>query len=153
MGNKCYIKEMRLTLAQQAAGLRSLYPDAACYIDRNHLLWKGTLVPTPLSAAYEIKLTYAIGTSPKTYVISPRLFVPEGKSLPHMYDHIEQRICTYYPLGKPDWKPSMHIARTLVPWASEWLFFYELWLATGEWLGGGIHLGTKKTDAPDCTQG
>jgi hypothetical protein len=30
------------------------------------------------------------------------------------------------------------IADTLVPWASEWLFDYELWLATGEWYGGGI---------------
>lgn len=24
-------------------------------------------------------------------------------------------------------------------WASEWLFFYEVWLATGTWLGGGLH--------------
>lgn len=32
------------------------------------------------------------------------------------------------------------IADTLVPWASEWLLFYELWLATdGQWLGEGEH--------------
>jgi hypothetical protein len=27
----------------------------------------------------------------------------------------------------------------LVGWATEWLFFYEVWLATGMWLGGGLH--------------
>ena len=34
----------------------------------------------------------------------------------------------------------MPIADTIIPWTSEWLFFYELWLATGgEWLGEGEH--------------
>jgi hypothetical protein len=42
-------------------------------------------------------------------------------------------------LGNHEWHESIPIADTLVPWASEWLFFYELWLATGEWLGEGEH--------------
>jgi hypothetical protein len=33
----------------------------------------------------------------------------------------------------------MLLAYTVVPWTSEWLVFYELWLITGEWLGGGTH--------------
>ena len=33
----------------------------------------------------------------------------------------------------------MNIAETIIPWASEWLLHYEIWLATGEWQGGGIH--------------
>ena len=28
---------------------------------------------------------------------------------------------------------------TIVPWASLWLYYYEVWHATGEWLGGGEH--------------
>lgn len=31
----------------------------------------------------------------------------------------------------------MLIANTIVPWTSEWLFYYEIWLATGQWHGGG----------------
>lgn len=31
----------------------------------------------------------------------------------------------------------MRLADTIVVWASEWLFFYESWLLTGDWLGGG----------------
>jgi hypothetical protein len=33
----------------------------------------------------------------------------------------------------------MLYTETIVPWISEWLMYYELWLSTGEWLGGGIH--------------
>jgi hypothetical protein len=31
----------------------------------------------------------------------------------------------------------MSIAETIIPWTSEWLYFYELWVFTGEWHGGG----------------
>ena len=31
----------------------------------------------------------------------------------------------------------MLIADTIVPWTCEWLIHYEIWLATGEWHGGG----------------
>lgn len=40
-----------------------------------------------------------------------------------------------------EWKPRMKLADTIVPWAAEWLLHYELWLATGEWGGGGVHRG------------
>ena len=33
-------------------------------------------------------------------------------------------------------------AADLIGWASDWLLFYEISLATGHWLGGGIHLDT-----------
>jgi hypothetical protein len=31
----------------------------------------------------------------------------------------------------------MLVATTIMPWLLLWLTFYELWLATGVWLGGG----------------
>ena len=31
----------------------------------------------------------------------------------------------------------MSIADTIVPWTAEWLVYYEIWLMTGEWYGGG----------------
>ena len=33
------------------------------------------------------------------------------------------------------------LANTIIPWTVEWLYFYEIWLATGEWCGGGEHPG------------
>jgi hypothetical protein len=32
----------------------------------------------------------------------------------------------------------MSIADTIVPWTSEWLMYYEIWLATSDWYGGGV---------------
>ena len=31
----------------------------------------------------------------------------------------------------------MLMVDTTVPWTSEWLLNYEIWLATGTWYGGG----------------
>jgi hypothetical protein len=31
----------------------------------------------------------------------------------------------------------MSLATTVVPWLEEWLVFYEGWLLTGTWQGGG----------------
>jgi hypothetical protein len=36
-----------------------------------------------------------------------------------------------------EWTVGMSIANTIVPWTSEWLAHYEIWLATGDWQGGG----------------
>ena len=141
-----YFNTKKLTVAQQAVALRGLYPEAQCKSRRENLHWTGLLTPSPLSASYTVTVVYRKDASPKTYVCQPKLIVPVGKSLPHVYSQKEQRLCLYYPRGGREWNESMSIARTIVPWASEWLFFYELWLATGDWLGGGIHIETGKED-------
>jgi hypothetical protein len=41
----------------------------------------------------------------------------------------------------------MIIAETILPLASIWLFYYEMWQATGEWLGGGEHPGMQEDDS------
>ena len=33
---------------------------------------------------------------------------------------------------------------TIVPWIADWLYYYEVWLFTGEWEGGGIHFDDRK---------
>lgn len=31
----------------------------------------------------------------------------------------------------------MVIANTIVHWAVEWMYYYEIWVSTGKWMGGG----------------
>ena len=38
----------------------------------------------------------------------------------------------------------MLIADTIVAWTCEWLIHYEIWLATGEWHGGGDGLAEEQ---------
>lgn len=146
MESKFKFKLKRLSILQQVAGLKSLYPKTISKHTRNRLIWIGALKPTPISSEYTIKIEYTLGQQPKCYSYTP-LTIPKGKKLPHVYNQKEQQLCLYYPRGKnTSWDASKSIAFTIIPWASEWLFYYELWLATGQWLGGGIHVSNKNKE-------
>jgi hypothetical protein len=56
----------------------------------------------------------------------------EGRSLPHVYS--DGTLCLH---ETDEWKATMVIADTIVPWTAEWLAHYEIWLVTGDWYGGG----------------
>jgi len=81
-----------------------------------------------------------------------------GERPPHIYRRPDTRIgwslCLYDP-RKGEWQPDQPIAETIIPWAAEWLFFYEGWLIDGHWAGGGEHPDTDRstqcfTPAPSC---
>ena len=46
------------------------------------------------------------------------------------------QICLYM---NSEFNSSKYLSNTIIPWAIEWLYYYELWLTTGKWLGGGRH--------------
>lgn len=89
--------------------------------------WYGQLAPTATSLPYQIKITYANNT-PKVWVLCPQI----KPNAPHRYR--DRSLCLYYPDDK-SWTPEMGIANSIVLWAAEWLFFYEHWCMTGDWLG------------------
>jgi len=108
-------------------------------------LWQGLVQPTPLSDIYTIRIRYEKYKGPQVLVIKPALRLREGSvSIPHTY--VGNRLCLYYP-DYDEWSSDKYLAETIVPWISLWLFYYETWLATGQWLGGGVkHSGDKKQD-------
>ena len=130
-----------ISIALQALNIKKMFPDTKVINQRDQLLtWTHCLTPSPLGDNYEIKLVYQITDKPKIYVTKPKplaLAIDETK-LPHCYDQKLQYLCLYYPDGK-EWNKSMLIAKTIIPWAYEWLYHYEIWLGTGEWTGGGVH--------------
>lgn len=139
------MKSNRLSLVVQAGFLKYMFPGSK--ISRNRedsLIWTHTITPTPLSLNYTIKLHYKRFDGVKVYIIDPKpLPLAKGKtSLPHVYSTTEQRLCLYFPTTR-EWNVSMLYTKTIIPWACEWLMFYETWVATGTWLGGGIHHETE----------
>lgn len=83
--------------------------------------------PSPASRRYTVGLTYRHGTRPDVTVIEPTLELHHrAVALPHVYPG--GRLCLYYP-GR--WNHNKLLAYTVVPWISEWLLHYELWLITG----------------------
>lgn len=128
-------------ITAEIGALKRLYPSGILlYKKPKSFSWSLEIAPTPLSRVYKIRVDYEYGETPKVYVTDPYpLDKYPGKTfLPHVYSTTKQQICLYYP-GIGEWNRDMLLARTIVPWASEWLLYYELWLSTGIWLGEGLH--------------
>ncbi|MBN4003604.1 MAG: hypothetical protein HWQ58_18080 [Nostoc sp. LPT] len=99
-------------------------------------VWRGTLQPSPLSQKYRVAVSYKLNSYPNVKVISPAL----SPKAPHLWT--DGTLCLYYPKESP-WQRDMLIATTILPWTALWLYYYELWLDTGKWLGSSSH-------ASDC---
>ena len=89
---------------------------------------------------YLIKVVYQREKHPNVYVLDPKpLTLAKGETrLKHVYNTEKQHLCIYYKRAK-EWDETQFIADTIIPWTSEWLLHYEIWVATGIWHGGGIH--------------
>lgn len=140
-------KNSYITLVRQEAALRHLFPNAK--ITRNadsSLTWEQTIKPTSVSEEYSVRLVYHRKTGIEVYILTPNLKLADGKvALPHVYSTKKQMLCLYYPNGL-EWNRGKLFTQTIIPWISEWLYFYEVWVGSGNWYGGGItHEKTAET--------
>ncbi len=129
-------KPKSISLPLQEAALRWLFPESSAWIRRSELIWQGTLTPSVLSLTYKVRLRYKLTGSPEIEVLSPRLQKRGSESPPHLYPG--ERLCLYLPCVG-EWNKTMMLSQTIIPWTSEWLLNYEIWLSTGAWCGGGLH--------------
>lgn len=129
----------RISLIYQAGALRSYFPDSEIIRKgEDELIWVGMITPTPLSGTYKVKLHYKRGVFINVFVLEPKLKMVDGATtLPHVYSTPRQQLCLYYPKNN-EWHTGMFYVKSIIPWASEWLYHYEIWVGTGKWTGGGI---------------
>lgn len=144
-----------MNLREQIWDMRRKFPDFKLVIHLPWLVcWEGTL--RPLSGQkYKVRVrcqrpyraeNFKVWTphTPMVEIIDPKLDLTnthEGHDpLLHLYrdDHDDSRLhlCLDNP-EDPGWIPGMSVADAIIPWASQWLMFYEFWQATGKWTGGG----------------
>lgn len=122
-----------LNLGLQLAVIRHTFPATIGHIRRGELVCTVPLQPTAASRAYTVRMSHRHGKRPQVEVIEPQLELhPGADRLPHVYPG--DQLCLYY---DREWNDGLLLAHTVLPWASEWLLYYELWLATGSWHGGG----------------
>ena len=124
--------------AVQARVLKARFPDAHVQVERSRLTWNGILQPAGYSRPYRVRITFKTGEYPKVKVLS-HLEGRQGEPLPHVY--ADGALCLFV---EGEWTSDMFIADTIVPWTSEWLLYYELWLFTGEWHGEGRELADSR---------
>lgn len=138
-----------LPLFQQLLGLQHLLPGSHGSVRSNRLIWRGDIRPTARSTMYTVQIVLQLSKPLEITILNPPLRRREGQLLPHVYSG--DRLCVY--MGD-QWAPSKLLSATVLPWIVDWLFYYELWLATGEWLGGGHEpaLRPKRRDAAVASQ-
>ena len=144
MANK-YAKKPTITIARQKLDLLNKFKGVIVESSLNHLLWRGTIKPTPLSLSYSVEVNYRIGEHPIVFVSGDNLKNLNSPSFPHHFEifpaenKVEICLYRYYEFTKKDF-----LSATIIPWTIEWLYFYEIWLSTGIWCGGGEHPPCKK---------
>lgn len=130
-------KNALLPIKTQIAYMEKEFPNFTCEWDKNVVTWTGTLQPTSLSKVYTVQIEYSLNMNqPNVTVLSPPLMKRGDESIPHVYPG--NKLCLFLP-RKKEWTKEKLISQTIIPWTSLWLYYYEMWHATGEWLGGGEH--------------
>jgi hypothetical protein len=144
------MRRSELSAAQQAFALHARFPDAKGTLKAGRLLWSVCLQPTPISRTYRIQIDYGPRGQPRVRVLD-QLRMRAGESLPHVYS--DDTLCLHL---VEEWSSRMFIADTTVPWIAEWLVNYEIWLATGEWYGGGEwpprRIDAEQADSPKAKE-
>ena len=133
-------QSQHITVAQQLLGIRRACPEGhGGIIHVGQLQWDYETQPTPISRVYKVRIRYRLEESPKIFVIAPNLRdLADGRKIPHLYDQALQKLCLYLP-RTGEWSTKKCLADTIIPWVNLWLYYFEDWLQTNEWRGGGEH--------------
>lgn len=136
------------TLAERALELRGLgLPDARVQlVQGRELRFTFSISPTTFSRLYRCVLVVTPNRWPRMVVLEPDLYaLADGQTPPHIYRHDGPgtTLCLWLP-RKNEWQPQMRFLDTYLAWTAEWLNYFEEWLATGQWAGGGEHPPTRK---------
>lgn len=123
----------KLSGDQQGAALRTVFRSFRQVSRGNPWAWEGPLTPVG-SSTYRVRVAYYPTLArPRVTVLDPELVVREGATkVPHTFG--ANRVCVHL---NEEWNPSLYLHQTIIPWTCLWLYYYEVWHATGEWLGGG----------------
>lgn len=142
MGKKnSYFKQRILTPAEQLYYMQLCWPGFAVSRSGSVISWTGQITPAAMCDTYTVRVSHKSVGRPDVEVVAPKLRAYPGKRLPHMFS--DGTLCLHL---SNEWNGGKIIAHTVMHWAARWLFFYEIWLLTGDWQGGGHEPSTNKTD-------
>jgi hypothetical protein len=128
-----------LSLAQQHLLLRHHDPLGRGQLLSGRLNWFTSVQPSPLSRPYQIRIELKRHGHPDAWVLSPDLVaLADGRRLPHVYSERPLRLCLWLPRAA-QWHRNLALTETILPWANLWFAYFEEWLVSNEWQGGGEH--------------
>lgn len=141
-------------LAQRHAELKALgWPESSLEFRRGRALrFSFKVAPSTMSRVYRCMLKLYPAKFPELFVLDPDpKILAAGRVLPHTYPHggVGTKLCLWLPKAH-EWAAQMRLDESYLPWAAEWLDYFEEWLITDEWSGGGEHPDTKPKRWANC---
>jgi len=135
----------RITVAEQLYNLKHKFPETKGYIHGTMLIWNAVIKPTSLSREYLIQIQYDGVHRPVVLLRDEYIEGIDKPDFPHHFDlDIDKQTVQLCLHMYHEFNQSMMISEYIVPWTVEWLYYYEIWLATGKWRGGGHIPNIKK---------
>jgi hypothetical protein len=114
---------------RQRSAVKAAFPHFTWRLTRaGGVEWRGTLQPTPDARVYVVRIVHEPNSAPRVFVDRPLI----RRDAWHRYR--DGSLCLYWP-KEWRWTPRESLAETIIPWAALWLYYYDLWVLTGEWLG------------------
>lgn len=146
MANKFFHNPKNVAI--QLMNLKYKYQSTNYYLKKGNLYWEQQVKPSEISREYTITVKYN-GINPEVYLYNQGIMKSKEDNIPHCYKQFYKdenneyvKICLFYPKYR-EWSSDMFISDTIIPWTIDWLYYYELWLITGKWLGGGKEHGKR----------
>lgn len=128
--------------AKQIAAMRSRFPQFSAKRKAESVVFTGELMVKPDLPIYTVSVEYRMYGSPIVRVLKPELVSP----CKHLYkDKVtgERSLCLYHSANF-HWRNDRLVAKEIMEWTIAWIYFYEYWLQTGEWVGPEVpHEGSK----------
>ncbi|GHS89769.1 hypothetical protein FACS1894201_11100 [Bacteroidia bacterium] len=105
----------------------------------NNVVFKGDLFIAPEITIYTISIECGVEIRPKVKVINPKL----KDNAPHTYP--DRSLCLYHS-SNFQWDSKKLITNEIIHWTVAWIYFYEYWLQTGEWIAEEFPHSSKKKE-------
>jgi len=114
----------------QVRAMRARYPQFRAKKNRDgSTVFTGQLQVKTELPVYTVQVVYHDRATPQVFILDP-LPVPGA---PHIYSNT-QSLCLYHK-SNYQWYKEKLIAADIMGWTAGWVYFYEYWLQSGEWVG------------------
>lgn len=135
MARKINKKTKPIPIALQYIKMKKDFNNWDIRLRNNILRCVGFIQPTPASISYKVMVKYKMSSEPIIKVLEPEIKTCPEEILPHVYE--KDILCLYYPVTK-EWNKSKYISQFIIPWISEWLYYFEVWKISKKWFGRAI---------------
>jgi hypothetical protein len=123
----------------QIGAMKSKYPQFKSKQKGDNIVFTGDLFIKPELLIYNVSIEYRGNLRPVVKINSPALV----EKPPHTF--ADKSLCLYHS-DNFKWSTDKLIAKEIIQWTVAWIYFYEYWLQTGEWVGPEVAHNTDKKD-------